>query len=93
MARRAHPGRTEISFATFARSWLYLRRTGDLPRRRILVDHGVPLWYVLENRPGFFAETDRALAERGRAAYPVTRLGVPLVWIFPFAERERLTPA
>ena len=39
---------------------------------------------MLENRPAAFSETDRALAEQGRAAYVVTKLGVPLVWIFPY---------
>ena len=42
--------------------------------------------------PGFFTDTDRALAEHGRAAFVVTKLGVPLLWIFPYAEGERVTP-
>ena len=51
-------GRT-IAFASYPHSWLYLRRTGDLPRRLMLVDRGEPLWYVLENRPSSFTDTDR----------------------------------
>jgi hypothetical protein len=47
---------------------------------------------VLQNRPGVFLENDRALAADGHAAYIVEKLGIPLVWIFPYRERERLTP-
>ena len=50
-----------------------------------------PKWYVLQNRPGAFSPLDRALATHGRAAFTVTKLGVPLVWIFPFSEIERVS--
>jgi hypothetical protein len=82
------PGRS-FGFATNPTSWLYLRRTGELSRLFWPIDprfRDPPLWYVLQNRPGAFSPLDRALAERGRADYVVTKLGVPLVWIFPFAE-------
>ena len=90
-------GRT-IRFATFPHSWLYLRRTGDLPRRLFPIDPDPrfpdpPLWYVVQNRPGAFSEADRVLASQGRAEYVVTKLGVPLVWIFPWSEFRRLVPA
>jgi hypothetical protein len=89
------PGRT-ILFATNPTSWRYLRRTGDLPRR-IFPDPDPrfpdpPLWYVLQNRPGAFFPVHRALATHGHPDYVVTKLGVPLVWIFPFAEYQRLAP-
>ncbi len=87
------PGRT-IHFATFPTSWLYLRRTGGLPARLyhplLRLDPGPPQWFVLQNRPGAFLENDRALAADGHAAYTVEKLGVPLVWIFPYSEYERL---
>ncbi len=54
------PGRT-IDFRGFPNSWLYLRRTGELPRRLARVDRGVPQWIVLQNRPGAFSDADRAL--------------------------------
>ena len=41
-----------IEFREFPLSWLYLRRTGELPRRLAQVDPGVPQWVVLQNRPG-----------------------------------------
>jgi hypothetical protein len=30
------------------------------------------------------------MAERGRPAYVIQKQGVPLLWIFPYAELERL---
>jgi hypothetical protein len=51
-----------------------------------------PLWYVLQNRPGAFSDADRALVASGRAEFVVAKLGVPLVWIFPYGEYERLAP-
>jgi hypothetical protein len=83
------PERT-IDFRSFPHSWLYLRRTGDLPRRLARVDRGKPQWVVLQNRPGAFSDADRELLANGQAAYVVTKLGVPLIWVFPYADVERL---
>jgi Dolichyl-phosphate-mannose-protein mannosyltransferase len=96
LAEHTPPGETFV-FATNPTSWLYLRRTGELPRRLFPGDAdprfpGPPRWYVLQNRPGAFFDADRALAAHGQAAYVVTKLGVPLVWIFPYAEYQRLAP-
>jgi hypothetical protein len=88
LADHTPPGRTLV-FAWYTPSWQYLRRTGALPQRIHPIDPGQPLWYVLQNRPGAFSETHRALATQARAAYTVTKLGVPLVWIFPYSEFER----
>ena len=77
------PGRT-IQFATFPTSWLYLREIGALPHRLAPLDRGTPAWYVLQNRPGAWAPWDRALVSRATPSYTVTKLGVPLVWIFPY---------
>ena len=88
------PGET-IQFATFPHSWLYLRSIGELPERLVPIDRGQPNWYVLQNRPGAFSDADRALAAQGRPAYTVTKLGVPLIWIFPYSEfytTERASP-
>ena len=79
-----------IQFATFPHSWLYLRKIGALPKRLAPIDRGQPKWYVLQNRPGAFSPLDRALATHGHAAYTVTKLGVRLIWIFPFSEVERV---
>ena len=96
LAAHTPPGRTFL-FATNPTSWRYLRRTGDLPRRLYPIDPDPRfpdpwLWYVVQNRPGAFLDVDRALATQGHAEYVVTKLGVPLVWIFPAAEVERLMP-
>ena len=79
------PGRT-IDFRGFPHSWLYLRRVGELPRQLAPVDRGVPQWVVLQNRPGAFSDADRALVAGGHAAYEVRKLGVPLIWIFPYTD-------
>ena len=83
------PGRT-IDFRGFPHSWLYLRRVGELPRQLAPVDRGVPQWVVLQNRPGAFSDQDRALVAGGHAAYEVRKLGVPLIWIFPYTDLQRL---
>jgi hypothetical protein len=85
-----HEGET-IQFATFPRSWLYLRRTGQLPRRLAgpELDPGLPKWYVLQNRPGAFEDWHRAIVREATPAFTVRKLGVPLIWIFPFEEAEK----
>jgi hypothetical protein len=79
-----------IRFASFPRSWLYLRHIRALPDRLVPIDRGQPKWYVLQNRPGAFHPHDRPLIAHGRPAYTVTKLGVPLIWIYPFSELERV---
>jgi 4-amino-4-deoxy-L-arabinose transferase-like glycosyltransferase len=89
LARNIYPGET-YTFSGFPHSWLYLRRTGELPRRLAPIDHGKLRWLVLQNRPGAFSNGDRSLVAKGRAAFTATKLGVPLIWIFPFSELERV---
>jgi hypothetical protein len=81
-------GRT-FEFASFPWTWMYLRRTGGLPRKLSVVDPGKPQWYVLQNRPGSFSDADRSLVAESQPAYRVSKLSVPLIWIFPFTELER----
>jgi hypothetical protein len=47
------------------------------------------VWYVLQNRPGAWSDVDRWLVQHSEPVYKVTKFGVPLVWIFPFAELEK----
>jgi Dolichyl-phosphate-mannose-protein mannosyltransferase len=89
LSAHTEPGAT-VQFATFPHSWLYLRQIGALPERLVPIDLGLPKWYVLQNRPGAFWPIDRSLVARGRPAYTVTKLGVPLIWIFPYSDFERL---
>jgi hypothetical protein len=89
LAEHTPPGRT-IQFPMFPRSFLYLRRIGELPRRLATFDPGKPQWTVLQNRPGAFAEIGKALVAQGHPQYTVTKLGVPLVWVFPYSELEEL---
>jgi hypothetical protein len=83
------PGQN-IAFATFPTSWLYLRRVGELPPRIFPVDPGQPAWYVFQNRPGAWSRADRKLVEEGHPALVVRKFGVPLVWIFSYAELEQM---
>jgi hypothetical protein len=83
------PGQT-IQFASFPTSWLYLRQTGELPHRLNPIDRGQPAWYVMQNRPGAWSPIDRQLAERSTPALVVSKFGVPLIWVFPFAAHADL---
>jgi len=83
------PQGQKVAFATNPTSWLYLQAHGKLrvgihPRQP-----GAWAWYVIQNRPGAFSPWDRALVDRGHPAYVVKKWGVPLVWIYPYAELER----
>jgi hypothetical protein len=80
----------KVQFATFPTSWFYLRQTGRL-RAHILPKDPEPwAWYVMQNRPGEFRPEQRRLVELGRPAYVVWKQGVPLLWIFPYSELERV---
>jgi len=97
LRENTQPGQT-IRFATFPTSWLYLRQTGELPRRLDQIDPGLPAWYVMQNRPGAWSRIDRQLAERSTPALVVSKFGVPLIWVFPYAayadvEKKLVKPA
>jgi hypothetical protein len=83
---RDHTGAGQtIRFATFPRSWLYLRQVGQLPKRLDGFDPGHPAWYVMQNRPGAWSPLDQARVRRSEPVFTVRKLGVPLVWVFPYA--------
>lgn len=82
------PGRT-IQFATGPTSWFYLRRTGALPQKLARRDPGQPQWYVVQNRPGAMHPWDPILIARVKPSHVVTKLGVPLVWVFPYEAAEQ----
>jgi 4-amino-4-deoxy-L-arabinose transferase-like glycosyltransferase len=88
LGEHTYPGQT-YEFAWYTHSWMYLRRTGELPPGLYRFDPGEQVWYVLQNRPGAFSEADRALVASSRPAYTVEKLGVPLVWIFPYRDYAR----
>jgi hypothetical protein len=90
-----HTGPTEtVRFCNYFDTLMYLQspeQPGGL-RVEIRPDRpGTKRWYVLQNRPGLFAETpwNRWLAEHGRPACTHELDGVPLIWIFPFDEYEK----
>jgi 4-amino-4-deoxy-L-arabinose transferase-like glycosyltransferase len=89
LSAHTHTGQT-ILFRTFPLSWLYLRKTGELPPRLAPVDVGQTQWIVLQNRPGNFLDLDRKLVNGSRPAYTVRKLGVPLLWVFPYEAVRKL---
>jgi hypothetical protein len=80
----------KVRFATYPTSWLYLRSRDRLHAGILPEEPGVWKWYVLQNRPGAFRAIDRMLAAKGRPAFSVQKLGVPLLWIYPYKEVESL---
>jgi 4-amino-4-deoxy-L-arabinose transferase-like glycosyltransferase len=91
LRENTHPGQI-IVFAWYTHSWLYLQRIGELPQGIYHIDQGQPTWYVLQNRPGAFSDAQRSLVAENRPAYTLTKLRVPLIWVFPFRDFERLEP-
>jgi hypothetical protein len=78
----------KVKFATEPTSWLYLRQVGKLRPNVFPRERGRYVWYVLQNRPGAMTPLDHALVQSAKPAFVVSKLGVPLVWIFPFADVE-----
>jgi Dolichyl-phosphate-mannose-protein mannosyltransferase len=76
------PDRT-VAFATFPTSFLDLKQSGRLKAGLAPIDRAPPAWYVVQNRPGALQPRDRAFIDRVPPAYTVSKLGVPLIWIFP----------
>jgi hypothetical protein len=85
--RNTAPGE-KVAFASNPSSWLYLRREGKLKPDFMMNRPGVFRWYVVQNRPGAFSEMDHHLIAHAQPAYLRARLGVPLLWIFPFEQVE-----
>ena len=85
----------KIAFSSMPLSFHYLRQWGYLPVRFLPAEPGRLRWYVLQNRPGMFVArpVDQALAVRGRPAYVRRCLGVPLIWVFPIEELDRVKGA
>ena len=78
-------GRT-VQFTTFPTSWLYLKQTGKLRAGLAQVDRGRPMWLVFQNRPGSLGPVERDLIENGTPALVVRKLGVPLVFVYPYPD-------
>lgn len=79
------PGQ-KVLFASNPTTWRYLELTGRLkPDTR---PPGPFAWYVVQNRAGALAlaQWDRALIAHGRPSFVVSKLGVPLVYVFPFEQ-------
>ena len=86
--------RSSVAFSTFPTSWLYMNWTGEMAFNLSPIDRHRPAWYVLQNRPGDMRPIDRRLVrEIGPKHVLVEKLGVPLVWAFPYEAFEKRVPA
>ncbi len=74
----------KVKFCSEPTSWVELRRSRRLRPGVYEFEPGVYRWYVIQNRPGALRPMDRAILRDGRPAYVVSKLGVPLVWIYPY---------
>jgi hypothetical protein len=81
------PGQ-KVRFARYLTSWLYLRQTQQLRVAILPTEPGEWKWYVMQNRPGAFPGIDRHLAAHGHPAKVYRKMGVPLLWVFPYREVE-----
>jgi hypothetical protein len=79
----------KVLFPTYPTTWRYLRQTGKLKPGALPHERGLWVWYVVQNRPGAFAPEDRLLVDRsGPKHVLIKKLGVPLLWAFPYSELE-----
>ncbi|WP_406699720.1 glycosyltransferase family 39 protein [Singulisphaera sp. Ch08] len=86
------PPNQRVGFVSYPTSWLYLHDSGRL-KPDVLPDPRRPCaWFVIQNRPGVLESWDRDLIANGHPAYVVSKWGVPLVWIYPYHERESTLP-
>jgi hypothetical protein len=83
---RTPEGRS-VLFQTNPTAWYDLRQTGRLkvPVAGLEPTAGVPAWYVVQNRTGMLDGVARELIARmGERCVLEAKLGVPLVWAFPY---------
>lgn len=81
------PGR-RVQASTFPTSFLFLNESGRLRAPISPVDPSEPAWFVVQNRPGALGWLDRQLIRDAEPAYVYRKLGVPLLWVFPFEAVE-----
>jgi hypothetical protein len=67
-------------------SWVCLSEMSKLAPAIRPKDPGEYAWYVIQNRPRLLLPRDHILIATGRPALVVKKLGVPLVWVFPYAQ-------
>lgn len=90
--RNTPPG-GKVAWVTQPTSLFYLRQTGQLRPGLHPHEPGRYVWYVLQNRSGSLGETGELLIELGHPALTYRKFGVPLLWVFPFAEYDQVSRA
>lgn len=88
------PESKSVAFSTFPTSWLHLKSIGAMRFNLFPIDRKPSKWYVVQNRPGEFDKLHRDLVRTlGPKHVLVEKLGVPLVWAFPYDDVEKLRSA
>jgi hypothetical protein len=83
------PQGQKVRFARYPTSWLYLRQTHQLRPGILPYEPGNWAWYVVQNRPGGLYDVDWYLIAHASPAKVNSKLGVPLIWVFPYRDVER----
>ncbi len=78
----------KVLFARYPTSLLYLRQTHRLKVKILPTESGPWAWYVVQNRPGGLRKMDRDLIAGSQPAAVYRKLGVPLLWVFPYHDVE-----
>jgi hypothetical protein len=88
--QHTRPGQ-KVLFSDYPTSFRYLRLSGKLRAAALPREPGLWVWYVVQNRPGWFKPEDRALVARAEPRNVlVAKWGIPLIWVFPYRELERV---
>ena len=85
LVARSHRAGQTIRFATFRHPGSIFRQHGQLPAKLDGFDLVVPAWYVMQNRPAHGWPRDLAYVRQSEPVFTVRKLGVPLIWVFPYA--------
>ncbi len=78
-----------VAFCSYPLSLDYLKRWGQLRPPVRPIQPGPARWYVLQNRSGSLRPSDLYLIDRAKPAFTKSMHGVPLIWVFDYADYER----
>jgi hypothetical protein len=90
------PTGRSILFSSNPENWNYLYRWRIIQAPAHSPDlDGVmePAWYVLQHRTAMLRPGDRWLLEHGKPAFQVSKLGVPLLSIYPIEQYRQAREA
>lgn len=71
----------------YADQWHQLRTRYHPPEPTSVIDP-IPLWFVIQNRPGLFTPQDDWIMTHGTPVFETRLFGVPLIRIYPFEQYQ-----